>query len=77
MQLQNELSPSDKDDSSARNTLATTAIAEYEKEMKGHIKQLKKYNELKDASMRLIQMIADQQKTTIKAVMEEMGVEDD
>ncbi|KAG0674638.1 hypothetical protein C6P40_004611 [Pichia californica] len=49
----------------------------YEKEMKRHIRQLKQYNELKDLSMCLIQLIADQKQSTIKSVMKEMGIEND
>lgn len=49
----------------------------YEKEMKRHIKQLKKYNELKDLSMGIIQLIADQKNSTLREVMNEMGVEED
>lgn len=52
-------------------------ITSYEKETRKHIRQLKTYNELKDISMNLIQMIADQKQTTIRKVMDEMGIEDD
>ncbi len=67
-QLQEELSLDEVSDNGVRM---------YEREMKSHIRQLKMYNELKDTSMRLIQMIADQKQTTIREVMQEMGVEDD
>lgn len=49
----------------------------HEKEMKQHIKQLKEYNELKDLSMGIIQLIADQKQATLRTVMNEMGIEDD
>jgi hypothetical protein len=49
----------------------------YDHEMKRHIKQLKTYNELKDLSMGLIQIIADQRHVTLRAIMDEMGIEDD
>lgn len=52
-------------------------IKKYEKETKSHIQQLKQYNELKDLSMKLIQMIADSRQETLRAIMDEMGVEDD
>lgn len=50
---------------------------EYDKEMKRHIRQLKKYNELKDLAMGIIQLIADQKQSTLRSVMNEMGVEPD
>lgn len=49
----------------------------YEKEMKTHIRQLKNYNELKDISMALIQLVADQKHVRIKDILNEIGVEDD
>lgn len=49
----------------------------YKQEMKQHISQLKEYNELKDLSMNLIQLIATQKETTLRDVMNEMGIEDD
>lgn len=49
----------------------------HEKEMKQHIEQLKEYNELKDLSMGIIQLIADQKQATLRTVMNEMGIEDD
>lgn len=52
-------------------------IKVYEKETKKHIQQLKKYNELKDVSMKLIQMIADSRQETLKTIMDEMGIDDD
>lgn len=60
------------------NVLCDKTLQEnYEKEMKQHIRQLKKYNELKDLSMGIIQLIADQKSSTLREVMNEMGVEDD
>ncbi|AWU75651.1 hypothetical protein CAS74_003938 [Pichia kudriavzevii] len=52
-------------------------IPDYEKEMKRHIRQLKKYNELKDLSMGLIQMIADSRQLTLREIMKEMEIEED
>lgn len=52
-------------------------IKVYEKETKIHIQQLKKYNELKDLSMKLIQMIADSRQETLKTIMDEMGIENE
>lgn len=49
---------------------------DYDKEMQKHIRQLKTYNELKDLSMKLIQLIADQRQLTLQAIMNEMGIED-
>lgn len=48
-----------------------------EKETKQHINQLKNYNELKDLSMKLIQLIADSRQETLRAIMDEMGIKDD
>ncbi|QPG74490.1 hypothetical protein FOA43_001820 [Brettanomyces nanus] len=46
-----------------------------EKEKKRHIRQLNRYNELKDTAMQLISMIAEQRGLRIKDVMNEIGVE--
>ncbi|ODQ47388.1 hypothetical protein PICMEDRAFT_10385 [Pichia membranifaciens NRRL Y-2026] len=50
---------------------------DYDKEMKRHIRQLKKYNELKDLGMGIIQLIADQKQSTLRGIMDEMGIEPD
>lgn len=49
----------------------------YQQETKHHISNLKKYNDLKDLSMNLIQIIATQKHQTMKNVMSEMGIDDD
>lgn len=38
-----------------------------------HIKRLKEYNELRDAGLRLAQLVADEKGCRIKEVFEEMG----
>lgn len=38
-----------------------------------HIKRLKEYNELKDAGLRLVQLIADEKSCKTKEVFDEMG----
>ena len=44
------------------------------KELQGaHIQGLKKYNELRDTGLRLVQLIADQKACKVKEVFEEMG----
>ncbi|VEU20175.1 DEKNAAC101045 [Brettanomyces naardenensis] len=48
-----------------------------ERERKRHIRKLNEYNELKDAAMQLISMIAEQRSLKINDVMKEMGVEKD
>ena len=50
---------------------------DYDNEMKRHIRQLKKYNELKDLGMGIIQLIADQKQSTLRGIMDEMGIESD
>ncbi|QLL33360.1 hypothetical protein HG536_0E02710 [Torulaspora globosa] len=38
-----------------------------------HIKRLKEYNELRDAGLRLAQLVADEKRCRMKDVFEEMG----
>ncbi|CCE92502.1 Sae3p TDEL_0E02590 [Torulaspora delbrueckii] len=41
--------------------------------MDQHIKRLKEYNELRDAGLRLTQLISDEKSCKVKDVFEEMG----
>lgn len=41
--------------------------------MDQHIKRLKEYNELRDAGLRLTQLISDETSCKVKDVFEEMG----
>lgn len=68
-ELKTELNISADDDVQA-------SVESYQNEMKHHITQLKHYNELKDTSMRLIQLIADQRQVTLRTIMDEMGIND-
>lgn len=38
-----------------------------------HIKDLKAYNELRDAGLRMVQMVADDKKISLKEVVDEIG----
>ncbi|GME73888.1 unnamed protein product [Ambrosiozyma monospora] len=44
--------------------------------LKRHIRQLNKYNELKDVALSLVSLIADQKQVSIKSILEEMNVDD-
>lgn len=38
-----------------------------------HIKDLKEYNELRDAGLRMVQIVADEKKVSLREVVEEIG----
>jgi len=47
------------------------------KEQKEYIDRLGRYNEMKDLSMNVVQLIATSKNTTMKDILREMGVEED
>lgn len=55
--------------------MVTTRSLSPEALVKDHISQLKTYNELRDAGLKLAQLIADQKMCKLKNVFEEMGFE--
>lgn len=46
---------------------------DYKELQRAHIQGLKKYNELRDTGLRLVQIIADQKACKVREVFEEMG----